>query len=580
MIKFHTAIFFLYSFNSFCQIPFNEVSFDYTSEIVSVLEIAHGDLNGDNVVDFVFNSATAEILRIGINEGNLQPPQLSNLSEDLAVRKLTIHDIDNDEDQDVIAADLSNSFSYVWKNDGSGNFTLDTLPFPKYRTIHFADMTGDGQDETIVSYVSGSGYFEIYSSDTNGNFTLLYSIVNNTPRTFTSLDFNSDGVMDLALVFQDGVTIFQQTENLIFEEIEIPNLTYGNNKIISTDLNNDLVPDFILHENSVINQTTILKSTSNGEYLTEIIPEPNGSNSLTVFGDINQDNISDFYYYESPSTLNATSSVYISEDDFYSNQLLDTDFSSIKAAGISDLDNDGDQDIYLFSNINSSFDRNLVYFINDSPVDNDNDGYLNDVDCDDTNPEINPGQEEIIYNGIDDDCNNNTLDDDLDQDGYFLVDDCDDNNFEINPGQEEMPYNDIDDDCNINTPDDDIDEDGFLFVDDCDDTNPEANPDGIEIPNNGIDEDCDGEDLITSIQILGKSYINIYPNPTSDIVFITNSDNLNLGIELIDLTGRTIYTCINCSEIKVRNLIKGTYILNVINLDLNTEVHELIIVTD
>ena len=30
------------------------------------------------------------------------------------------------------------------------------------------------------------------------------------------------------------------------------------------------------------------------------------------------------------------------------------------------------------------------------------------------------------YDGIDNDCNPDTLDDDLDQDGYSLEDDCDD----------------------------------------------------------------------------------------------------------------------------------------------------------
>lgn len=34
-------------------------------------------------------------------------------------------------------------------------------------------------------------------------------------------------------------------------------------------------------------------------------------------------------------------------------------------------------------------------------------------DCDDTNPEINPGVVEILFNGVDDDCNPNTLDDKL-----------------------------------------------------------------------------------------------------------------------------------------------------------------------
>ena len=38
-------------------------------------------------------------------------------------------------------------------------------------------------------------------------------------------------------------------------------------------------------------------------------------------------------------------------------------------------------------------------------VDNDHDGYTSDVDCNDSNPAVNPGAAEISNNGVDDDCN-------------------------------------------------------------------------------------------------------------------------------------------------------------------------------
>ena len=55
------------------------------------------------------------------------------------------------------------------------------------------------------------------------------------------------------------------------------------------------------------------------------------------------------------------------------------------------------------------------YLLNDSipvniTVDLDGDGYHNDTDCNDTNPDINPGKQEIPYNSLDDDCNPNTPD--------------------------------------------------------------------------------------------------------------------------------------------------------------------------
>ncbi len=124
--------------------------------------------------------------------------------------------------------------------------------------------------------------------------------------------------------------------------------------------------------------------------------------------------------------------------------------------------------------------------------DADGDGFTEDVDCQDLLADINPGTEEIPYNGIDDDCNEETPDDDLDGDGFSQDEDCDDLDPEVNPGASEIPNNDIDEDCDGEALIIDQDGDGFNSDEDCDDSNPDINPDAEEIPNNDIDEDCDG----------------------------------------------------------------------------------------
>jgi hypothetical protein len=69
--------------------------------------------------------------------------------------------------------------------------------------------------------------------------------------------------------------------------------------------------------------------------------------------------------------------------------------------------------------------------------------------------------------------------------------DCDDNDAFVNPGEAEDPYNGIDDDCDAGTPDDDLDGDGYGIADDCDDDDAAVNPGAVEVTGNGVDDDCD-----------------------------------------------------------------------------------------
>ncbi len=129
----------------------------------------------------------------------------------------------------------------------------------------------------------------------------------------------------------------------------------------------------------------------------------------------------------------------------------------------------------------------------DTNADADGDGYNSDEDCNDADATINPGAEEVLYNGIDDDCNPATPDTvDADGDGYNSDEDCNDVDALINPGLTEVLYNGVDDDCDSATPDTvDADGDGFNSNVDCNDSDATINPGTEELLYNGINDDCD-----------------------------------------------------------------------------------------
>ncbi len=99
---------------------------------------------------------------------------------------------------------------------------------------------------------------------------------------------------------------------------------------------------------------------------------------------------------------------------------------------------------------------------------------------------------------------------DLDGDGYGSIfpwedcnqdpnmvdnnDDCDDTNPDVNPGALDIPLDGVDQDCSGSDAETypDTDGDGFNLLTDCDDSNPWINPDAKENPFDGLDSDCDG----------------------------------------------------------------------------------------
>jgi len=163
-----------------------------------------------------------------------------------------------------------------------------------------------------------------------------------------------------------------------------------------------------------------------------------------------------------------------------------------------------------------------------------------DGDCDDLAPAVNPGAEESVADGIDQDCDGQELcwadhdgdgwrpedaivssdadcDDPGEAGGQVPVGDCDDDDPTVNPAQVESPADGIDSNCDgeevcfadadgdgvrtnqaVPSSDADCDDAGEALAraddGDCDDSDPSIFPGADEVEDDGIDQDCDGQD--------------------------------------------------------------------------------------
>jgi len=99
-----------------------------------------------------------------------------------------------------------------------------------------------------------------------------------------------------------------------------------------------------------------------------------------------------------------------SEYDIYVNRQLITQVSNTSSFTL-ELANNFESpyvEIYI-QNQNDRFSKKSITINNQCVVDQDNDGFYNDVDCDDNNPDINPDAIEILDNDIDENCDGQLL---------------------------------------------------------------------------------------------------------------------------------------------------------------------------
>ena len=371
----------------------------YSSGGMSPRSITTGDFNNDGKADLAVANASTTVIGvlIGTGTGTLNPVVTYNAGGGLP-RSIAAADFNNDGKIDLAVTRSNTGVNVpnvaILLGVGNGTFNAPVSFFSGGSNPFFLavrDLSGDGDIDIVVSN-SATNNIGVLLGTGGGSFgtVTLYPAGGTDPQAVVTDDFNSDTKIDLAVVNNNSGTVGVLLGNgagSFGSTTTIPSGGLNPNPLFVTasDLNGDGRSDLIVCNDDPDNIAVHLNACN---------PDGDGDGIIDA-----NDNC--------PATPNSDQT--------------DTDADLTGDACDTDDDNDGVTDAQDCAPLdNTKWQSSTLY------IDNDGDGYA--------------GAEELI-------CYGATV-----PEGYVetsLGNDCDDTNPEVNPGVAENPCNAIDDNCDL-----------------------------------------------------------------------------------------------------------------------------------
>ncbi|MCR9153421.1 MAG: T9SS type A sorting domain-containing protein [Bacteroidetes bacterium] len=192
--------------------------------------IVSGDVDNDGDIDIIYNGYPivpgndGGLYRNDGNGGFTKDPTFDII--ELLEGAMALVNIDNDTDLDLITTGkIFNERSFIYRNDGSGNFTNDPntsllgCSNPELVTI---DIDMDGDNDFIVTGEVNSGVrTKLFVNQGLGNFTEILDLDNNkfNSRKVAVKDLDKDGDYDVILALDrafDAIVVYENDGSLNF----------------------------------------------------------------------------------------------------------------------------------------------------------------------------------------------------------------------------------------------------------------------------------------------------------------------------------------------------------------------------
>lgn len=213
--------------------------------------IATGDFNNDGNIDLAVGGGNRKVgVFLGAGDGTFGAPTFTNVEVDSGIYFITVADINNDGNDDVITANMLKDTVSILLGNGAGGFATP---------IHIP--VGDAPYSVTVAHIDGDDFMDLmvanFDADNvsvhrgigDGSFVEPVSYPVSTPKSITVADFNGDSTPDLAVAINVGegsVAVLTGSGNGTFNAaVDFEAGEDYPSTVITGDFNNDGKQDII-----------------------------------------------------------------------------------------------------------------------------------------------------------------------------------------------------------------------------------------------------------------------------------------------------------------------------------------------
>ena len=335
-------------YNSFMQLSPQPIG-DLNTQAITL-----GDIDNDGDLDIVKgNYLNTNKVLLNNNTGIFKEHEIQSTGTIYQTHSIELGDIDSDGDLDMVEGNFGQP-NKIWFNNASGTFTEDSsqaLGSTKHTNkIRLGDLDGDGDLDIVTANGFGttSQPNSVFFNNGNGNFTESEQLGNNVTFSLTLADVDGDSDLDIIFgnsglnqIWLNQGGIQNGIKGKFLEDLSQSLGGYNTYSIISSDVDGDGDIDFVDGNYNSANRVWLNDGTGQFTVTTQQL----GTNKTNSIALVDIDNDGDPDIVEGNTTGQANK-IWINNNKgmFYENlQILGDSYTESIALG--DIDGDGDLDL-------------------------------------------------------------------------------------------------------------------------------------------------------------------------------------------------------------------------------------------